>query len=261
MPLSLPYILGFLLILSLCITFAVMYFRNLKEFKRLSQLRNDFMAMMIHELRSPLSIIKGSANMLANEGDKLEATQKIGILKQVEDSAGDLLNIVNDLLDVSKIEAGKIELFKHPVNLVPLLKVEVEKYRQLSSKKNLLLNIQVPSDVIEVSCDPDKVKHVMANLLSNAIKFTQEGEIRVELRDFHEYVEVTVSDTGIGVPNDLKEKIFDKFVQARSMPVSREKGTGLGLVITKGIVEAHGGKVWVADNYPRGTKMIFTLPR
>lgn len=198
--------------------------------------------------------------MMINESAKLSEEQINNLLTQIEDSAGDLLNIVNDLLDVSKIEADKIELFKHKVNLVPLLKVEVEKYRNLSNKKNIAINIQVPDENVEVNCDPDKIKHIMNNLLSNAIKFTNEGEILVELRTYHDYVEVTVADTGIGIPNNLKDKIFDKFVQARELPVSREKGTGLGLVIVKGMIEAHGGKIWIEDNYPKGTKMIYTLP-
>lgn len=255
------YLVTVLLItLSLCVAIAVLYFRNRAEYKRLSKLRNEFMAMMIHELRSPLAVIKGSANMVRSEGDKLSPEQINTMLKQIEESAGDLLEIVNDLLDVSKIEAGKVELFQRQINLVPVLKVEVEKYRALATQKNIGISIKVPSNELMITCDPDKLKHIMNNLLSNAIKFTQKGEITVELRTFHDYVQVSVSDTGIGIPDDLKNKIFEKFVQARAMPVSREKGTGLGLVIVKGIVEAHGGKIWVEDNYPSGAKMIFTLP-
>ena len=254
-------VLALIVVFSLFVTFAFLYFKNTNEFTKLTKLRNDFMAMMIHELRSPLSIVKGSANMLINESDKLKPEQKVNILKQIEDSAGELLDIVNDLLDVSKIEAGKIELFKHKVNLVPELRIEAEKFRSLAVEKNISIVVHVPSEVVEVNCDTDKLKHIMSNLLSNAIKFSQEGEIIVELREYYDYVQITVNDNGIGIPDDLRDKIFSKFVQARELPVSREKGTGLGLVIVKGMVEAHGGKIWVEGNYPKGTKMIFTLPK
>lgn len=252
--------LVFLILFSICVGLVVLYLRTRAEFARISRLRNEFMAMMIHELRSPLSVIRGSANMLAHEDARLNKEQKDTILGQIEGSAGDLLAIVNDLLDVSKIEAGKIELFKRSINLVPEIKIEVEKYRALSNQKNLALSVKVPSDELMVICDPDKLKQVMNNLLSNAIKFTQQGEIEVSLRKFNDYVEVTVADTGVGVPAELKGKIFNKFVQARAQSATREKGTGLGLVIAKGIVEAHGGKIWLEDNYPNGAKMLFTLP-
>ncbi len=238
-----------------------MYFKNLSEFSKLSRLRNDFMAMMIHELRSPLSVTKGSANMLLNEPEKFTGAQQKALIKQIEDSAADLLNVVSDLLDVSKIEAGKIELFKHQTNIIGVLKEEVEKYRNIARQRNLELSIRVPTDDLELNCDPDKIKHIMSNLISNAMKFTQDGEIKVEVRDLPDYIEVTVADTGIGIPSSLKTKVFDKFVQARALPVSREKGTGLGLVIVKGMVEAHGGKIWIEDNYPKGTKMVYTLPK
>lgn len=254
-------ILALLITFSLFITFAVLYFKNLSEFSKLSRLRNDFMAMMIHELRSPLSVTKGSANMLLNEPEKFTGAQQKALIKQIEDSAADLLNVVSDLLDVSKIEAGKIELFKHQTNIIGVLKEEVEKYRNIARQRNLELSIRVPTDDLELNCDPDKIKHIMSNLISNAMKFTQDGEIKVEVRDLPDYIEVTVADTGIGIPSSLKTKVFDKFVQARALPVSREKGTGLGLVIVKGMVEAHGGKIWIEDNYPKGTKMVYTLPK
>lgn len=246
---------------SLLFLVAYLYLTNRKEFKRAGKMRNDFMAMMIHELRSPLSLVKSSANMLLCESERLSKEQTISMLKQIEGSANDLLEIVNDLLDVSKIESGRVEIFKHDTNIIDLLKAEVFAYQNLAEKKKIHLKLFTDEDSIHVYCDNEKMKHVMNNLLSNAIKFTEEGEINVLVKPFPEYVQVTVADTGIGIADNLKPQLFRKFVQARELPVAREKGTGLGLVIVKGIVEAHGGKVWIENNSPRGAKLIFTLPR
>ena len=218
------------------------------------------MAMMIHELRSPLSVIRSTASLIIREYDNLSPDQIKNFLTASEHSAEELLAIVNDLLDVSKIELGKIELFKHSVDVIPILSEEVELYKNLANERGLRFEANFPEGPVNVVCDPDKIKHIMNNLISNSIKFTQGGSVTVGLETFHSYVKIYVQDTGIGVKDELKEKLFKKFVQARELPVSREKGTGLGLVIVKGIVEAHGGKVWIEDNQPHGARFVFTLP-
>lgn len=254
-------ILLILVLLSLAITFAFLYFKNVRDFDKLQRLRNDFMAMVIHELRSPLSVIRSSADMVLKSSDKLNQQQITDLLTQIEDSSSDLIGIVNQLLDVSKIEAGRIEIFKHSCNLPQLLEEESTMYRNLAKEKGIELHLILEEGVEQINCDPEKIKQVINNLLSNAIKFTHQGYVSLELTKYHDYVQLTVSDTGVGVPDSIKDKLFEKFVQARDMPLSREKGTGLGLVIVKGIIEAHGGKIWIEDNRPKGTKFVFTLPK
>lgn len=245
---------------SLFLTFLILYIKNNREQLKLRKLRDDFTSMMIHELRSPLSVIKSSSNMIRTENGNLTREQVDEMLLQMEISAGDLLDIVNDLLDVSKIESGKIEIFKHKVKLNEFIENEAAYYQSLAHEKDLRIVAQIDPAVDTVNCDPEKLKQVMNNLLSNAIKFTDNGEIHVSTAKKPTYVQIEVSDTGIGIPDGLKKKLFHKFIQARELPVSREKGTGLGLVIAKGIIETHGGKIWVEDNPPHGSKFIFTLP-
>lgn len=250
----------FLVVFSLFVTFLYLYLRNLKEAQSDKKLRNDFTAMVIHELRSPLSIIKSSADLLQKQDARLASEQKKNLLSQIENSANDLLSIVNDLLNVAKVEAGKIELFKHQFQITEILEEEIKNFRPLAEEKGIEIKLYIDSDVDGVNCDKDKIKQVMNNLLSNAIKYSTEGTIAVKLQSFHGYVQISVEDQGIGISDSLKKKLFSKFVQARELPVSREGGTGLGLVISKGIIEAHGGKIWIQDNQPKGSIFIFTLP-
>ncbi len=253
-------LIALLICFSLFATFLYLYIKNIQEFNRLRKLRNDFTAMIIHELRSPLSLVRSSADMLIREAVSLNQEQITTLLTQMRDSSTELLEIVNDLLDVSKIESGRIELFKRNVDINKLLDLEITRYRSLARNKGIAVNAELDHTVEMISCDEEKMKQVMNNLLSNAIKFTNEGYVNVKTTKSHNYLQVEISDSGVGIPAALKAKLFQKFVQARDLPVSREKGTGLGLVIVKGIIEAHGGKVWVEDNLPRGSKFIFTLP-
>ncbi|HXK52713.1 HAMP domain-containing histidine kinase [Candidatus Nomurabacteria bacterium] len=235
------------------------HFTNQKA-TRLKKLQNEFTAMMIHELRSPLSVIRSSADMILKEKDRLGEEKVSLMIKQIEDSSSNLLSIVNDLLDVAKIEASKIELFKHPVNLNELLESVMEGYSLLAKEKGLTAVVELDPTISYVSCDPEQLKHVLSNLLSNAVKYTAKGHICLRSKQSHGFVQIEVCDTGVGITPKMRQQIFKKFVQARELPVSREHGTGLGLVIAKGIVEAHGGKIWVEDNLPSGSKFIFTIP-
>jgi signal transduction histidine kinase len=232
-----------------------------EQFK-MSKQRDDYVAMMVHELRSPLSVIKGSADLVLREEQSLSADQKYTLLSQVKTSATDLLDIVNDILDVSKIESGRFEIKKKNGNLNTVLEDEAEYYMALAREKDIEVVMELSDKVPEFEFDEDRIKHVMNNLLSNALKFTEEGgKVTIVSKMLDDYnVEVAVCDTGSGVPDDMKGKLFNKFVQMENRKQAKEKGTGLGLVIAKGIVEAHGGGIWVEDNEPQGAKFLFTIP-
>jgi signal transduction histidine kinase len=218
--------------------------------------------MMVHELRSPLSVIKGSADLVLREEKNLEEDQKYTLLSQIKDSSSDLLEVVNDILDVSKIESGRFEIKKRKGSLNKVLQEEADYYMALARDKEIGVETRLADDVPEFEFDEDRIKHVMNNLLSNALKFSDAGgKVVIESKTIDNYhVEVSVSDSGRGVPDDMKGKLFNKFVQMENRKESREKGTGLGLVIAKGIVEAHGGSIWVEDNQPVGAKFLFTIP-
>ncbi|KKT22067.1 MAG: Sensory transduction histidine kinase [Candidatus Nomurabacteria bacterium GW2011_GWF2_43_8] len=190
-------------------------------------------------------------------------------MNQIKDSAWDLLKIVNDLLDSAKIESGKFEVVKEDCNIAAVLSQEIGNYKMFTDSKNIDLILDIDDSVPIIRADREKVIQVLNNLLSNAVKFTYKGEIthmadrgliRVGLRVQPKTVQIFVADNGPGIPNEIKKQLFNKFIQARESPISNESGTGLGLVIAKGIVEAHGGKIWVEDNVPKGSVFIFTLP-
>lgn len=242
---------------------------NDSDEERLQNLREDFTAMVVHELRSPLTVIRGSSDMIIKEQQNFTSEQVLAFIQQIKSSSESLLKIVNDLLDSSKIESGKFQVTKALNNLNEALQQEVENYQTLAHTKNIDILVDLDSNTPVFMFDREKIVQVMNNLLSNALKFTNPGEIihlsnrgfiKLGTRMQGDVVQVFVADSGKGIPNDVKKQLFNKFVQARESAVSNESGTGLGLVISKGIVEAHGGKIWVEDNVPNGSVFVFTLP-
>ncbi len=230
-----------------------------KNYKKHDRERDQFIAMLVHELRSPLSIIRGSCDLLVKEAYNLSQDQIKNMLNQLGDSAKLMLDIVNDLLDVSKIESGKFEILKEAGDLNNIIKEEAGYFSVLADKKSIKLNVFLDSSISSCKFDTERLKQVMNNLLSNAIKFTDtEGVVIVSSKKVGSSARIEVADTGIGVPPEQKVKLFHKFSQIPNG--THEKGTGLGLVVAKGIVEAHGGKIWVEDNQPKGSKFVFTLP-
>jgi signal transduction histidine kinase len=243
--------------------------RNDSEEENLKNLREDFIAMMVHELRAPLTVIRGSADMVLKNRERFSQNDIDLFLNQIKDSAWGLLKLVSDLLDSAKIESGKFTVNKLPCALNQVLIDEVKNYQVFTESKNIDLVLDLSDSINLVSIDKEKIVQVLNNLMSNAVKFTYHGEItHMEERGFIKvgsrlqggFAQVFVADNGLGIPNDVKKQLFNKFVQARESSISNESGTGLGLVIAKGIVEAHGGKIWVEDNVPRGSVFIFTLP-
>jgi len=231
------------------------------EEMELRKLRQDFTAMMVHELRSPLTVIKGTSDLLIKEYKNLSSDQVNTFIVQIKDSAIALLGIVNELLDESKIKAGKIELFKKQGDINQLINDEFNYYYNLARDKGINFSFDLDLSIRKIYFDEQKIKQVLNNLLSNAIKFTEPGgEIVIVSKNYSSYIGISVNDSGKGVPDDVKELLFQKFVQARESDKSNEQGTGLGLVICKGIVEAHGGRIWIEDNVPKGAKFIFTIP-
>jgi signal transduction histidine kinase len=241
------------------ILFIFLYLSEVKKHKTSQKMQNEFMAVMIHDLRSPLSVIKSSADLILQEARSLTQEQIADLLKQMEGSASDLLNIVSNLLDVSKIEAGKIEVFKQDFDINKFLQGEVSEYSNLAHQKGLAILLELDSELKAIKCDGEKLKHLIGNLISNALKFTETGSVTIITKGFRNYVQVSIDDTGPGIPDELKKKLFNKFTQAQRQR-TKEQGTGLGLVIAKGIVEAHGGRIWIEDNKPQGSRFIFTIP-
>ncbi|MEW5762231.1 MAG: HAMP domain-containing sensor histidine kinase [Bacillota bacterium] len=229
---------------------------------RTSRLKDEFLASISHELRTPLTSIIGFAELLLDDAAKRELGPRereyVGLILE---SSRQLLAVVNDLLDIAKIEAGKMELHRKEFALSPLLEECLAMFREKSFRQKIILKINVPGDVGTLTADPRRVKQVVCNLLANALRFTPAGG-RVTLtacRRARE-VEISVRDTGPGIPPEYHDRIFNAFEQVyRSLPAG-DTGTGLGLAIARRLVELHGGRIWVESQPGQGSCFYFTLP-
>jgi signal transduction histidine kinase len=231
------------------------------ELQRANQHKAEFLANMSHELRTPLNSILGfSQLLLEGDGGVLTGDQRqdVDIITQ---NGQHLLALINDLLDISKLEAGKAQLHRGEVEVEPLILECVESVRSLAKTKKLDLTASVSAEVGRVFADGPKLKQVLLNLLGNAIKFTETGSVRVTAERQGAELRVSVRDTGIGVPVDDTERIFESFTQGKSGISGKYQGTGLGLAICRQLVEMHGGRIWVKSASGQGSSFTFTIPQ
>ena len=189
----------------------------------------------------------------------MEEAQRKSFIQQILTSSDTLLSLVNNLLDSAKIESGKIELFNEDLDLNDLVKSSVESYVLSATQKNINLEMDLDSSLPTLNLDSSKMTQVLNNLISNGLKYTPEGgNVSVHTSFSGEVVRLVVADTGRGVADENKDSIFDKYKRMKKDDAT--KGTGLGLTISQGIVNAHGGKIWVEDNEPNGSRFIVELP-
>lgn len=232
-----------------------------RKLRHLDQLKSEFVSTVSHELRTPLSIVKEGVNLIIDEiPGKIQEKQK-KILTIAQENIKRLERIITDLLDISRIEAGRIVLRKESVDIVSLIQHFASAFRHRIASKGLELKLDLPKGEVDIYADRDKIIQVFTNLLYNSIKFTDRGYIKVSVEDKEYEVECSVVDTGRGISKEDLFLVFDKFQQFGRIPGSGEKGTGLGLSITKGIVELHRGNIWVESELGKGAKFIFTLPK
>jgi signal transduction histidine kinase len=236
--------------------------RQAEKLEEASKLQADFAAMIAHDLRSPLSNIMGIAEMMGGEVFGTVNEEQKNWLNRMRNNATGLVQLVSDFLDISKLEAGRIELTRKSTNIADLVHNTVEDHRPLATRKRIDLSCQSDASLRPVYADARRLDQVLNNLLSNALKFTGEGgTIQVRVRsDNGNGVMVQVQDSGVGIPRKEIPSLFQKYRQASSATVSAQKGTGLGLVICKMIIEAHGGKIWLDSEEGKGTTFTFTLP-
>lgn len=239
-------------------------FHDITTEKSLEKLRQEFTAMMVHELRAPLTAVRWSSeslikNLSAASGmppDKIKDTALT-----IETASNNMLELVNDLLDVAKIESGKFDLNKQEYDIVELINEQVKTFRPQAETKHLAINFTSPQKYV-LKFDRVRIGQVLGNLLSNAIKYTDSGQIEVNLNidAGAKLAIVCVKDSGIGVAREDLNQLFSKFKQLRGSEHAR-KGTGLGLVVTKGIIDAHGGKIWAESAGENlGSAFYFSLP-
>jgi len=232
-----------------------------EELQKLDQLKADFISTVSHELRTPLSITKEGISLVLDKtaGEINEKQEKM--LGTARSNIDRLARIIDDLLDISKIEAGKVELKRELVDIAGLIRQVAFSFELSLKERKIELKVNVPEKQLDAFIDPDKTTQVFTNLIGNALKFTYRGYIEISLQEKEKEIACIVADTGSGIDQEDLPKVFSKFQQFGRLPGPGEKGTGLGLAITKGIIELHGGKIWVESKLGEGTKFSFILPK
>ncbi|MEX2012897.1 MAG: ATP-binding protein, partial [Candidatus Levyibacteriota bacterium] len=228
--------------------------------KNIAQIKEDFTNMMVHELRAPLTAIKDSSELILTDQDRLQKEEREKFLKIINKQSGVLLDQIGQVLDAAKIEAGRFTIQRSQQDLKKIIDERIETFKLQAQKQNISL-IENVKELPNISVDPLRISQVLNNLLSNSLKFTPSGgTVTISAKLETGLIQIFVTDTGIGIPGDLQEDIFSKFFQVASPTPGLKKGTGLGLYLVKGIVEAHGGKVFVESKEGQGTTISFTLP-
>lgn len=232
-----------------------------KKLQDLDQIKSDFVSTVSHELRTPLSIVKeGISIVLDGITGRINKDQR-KFLNMGRENMDRLTRIINNLLDISKIEAGRMTIKKKSVDINKLLEDFSFSAEPKIKKKGLKLQFSIPKNQIMVFADEDAIISLVTNLVGNAMKFTKKGHIAVSLKEKKNMVECSIVDTGIGIAKNNLPKLFGKFEQFSRKPGSGEKGTGLGLSISKAIIRIHDGRIWVESVLNKGTKFTFTLPK
>ena len=230
------------------------------ELMQASRLKSQFLASMSHELRTPLNSIIGFSKVLLNRFDGELTERQETYIRSVHNSGAHLLQLINGILDFSRIEAGKLEMISEEVDLHELIDECIESSMPLARGKHMKVEKNVPLELPPLSGDRTKIKQILLNLLSNAIKFTGQGRVLVSVVPEPDAIRVSVADTGIGIREDDLARLFEPFQQLDNPVVRSAGGTGLGLAISKKFVELHGGRIWAESRENQGSTFHFTIP-
>jgi signal transduction histidine kinase len=234
-----------------------------RQLQLASEHKSQFLASMSHELRTPLNAIIGLTEMMVTNAARFGTEKALEPLRRVNAAGTHLLSLINEVLDLSKIEAGKLELNPEPVNLARLIDEVIGTAGQLAEKNNNRLIVQAQENLGALTADSMRLKQILLNLLSNACKFTKEGEVALRVRkvaDGRDWVELAVADNGIGMTAEQQAKLFQEFTQADSLTARRYGGTGLGLAISRKLARMMGGDVTVTSEPGKGSVFTVRLP-
>ena len=236
-------------------------FQDVTELAKLDRLKSEFVNTVSHELRTPLTSIMGYLSLVMNEQvGSLEPQQK-EFLAVVKRNTDRLSNLINDLLDVQRIEAGRMPLQCRPVHLPDIVKQVAETFRVAAEQKGLAFELKLPADPVPlISADPDRLTQIASNLVSNAVKYTREGSVRVAVSKDDLSVSLTVEDTGVGIPPAEHKRVFEQFFRGENKYAREAGGTGLGLSIVKMLVEEHGGHIKLESEPGKGSKFTVAFP-
>jgi len=234
-----------------------------RQLQQVSENKSQFVSSMSHELRTPLNAIIGLTEMMVTNSARFGTEKAMEPLQRVNRAGTHLLGLINQVLDLSKIEAGKLELNPQTVQLAPLIDEVVGTARQLADQNKNRLTAEAPNDLGSFTVDPMRLRQILFNLLSNACKFTKEGEVKLKARrlvDGRDWIEMAVADSGIGMTPEQQAKLFGEFSQADASTAQRFGGTGLGLAITRKLARMMGGDVTVKSEPGKGSVFTVRLP-
>lgn len=232
-----------------------------QQLETANRLKSQFLATMSHELRTPLNSIIGFSELLEDETYGGLNPKQMKYVGNIVVSSRHLLQLINDILDLAKVESGTIEIHPESLSLHEAMSIIKNVVEPLATKKSINMAINMDEHVGSVAADPARFKQILYNLLSNAIKFTPSGGmISMDVFRKDGAVEISVSDTGIGISQEDQERIFSEFLQVEGSYTRKYEGTGLGLALTKKLVELHGGRIWVESAPGKGSRFIFTMP-
>jgi len=231
------------------------------ELKKRDKIKTNFLSVTSHELRTPISAIKGYLQMLLR--------QKLGTINEEQKNALNIIlrntnrldTLIQDILDISRLESGTMKFVPKLTNIKNMIEQAVETMQSSADKKNIKINISLGGNLPDLIVDQERVKQVVANLLANAIKFSHDGSVvNIFVKSDRDHVLFEIQDFGRGIPADNQNKLFEAFYQINSSEDRKLGGMGLGLAISRGIVLAHGGRIWVESVLNKGSSFIFSLP-
>jgi signal transduction histidine kinase len=231
-----------------------------RQLEEASQHKSQFLANMSHELRTPLNAILGYTELMADGAYGEPSEKMLGILKRLEANGKHLLGLINDVLDLSKIEAGQLELELSDYCVQDIAQTVRSTLEPLAADKKLAFKLELAPDLPPGHGDGRRLTQVLINLVGNAIKFTDAGEVAIKAEANNGAFHMSVCDTGPGISAADQAKLFQEFQQADNAIIRKKGGTGLGLAISKRIVEMHGGRIWVESQPGQGSTFAFTLP-
>lgn len=233
-----------------------------QEAKRLSQMKLDFVSVVSHELRSPLTSVKEGISLVLDRVTGEINPDQERFLNTSRNNVDRVLRLINELLDISKLEAGRLDMKRNFQDICSIVRQACEALKIDADKKNIRLRLEIPDESIKMWFDVDQITRVVVNLAGNAIKFTQDnGVVNIKLEDLGRFVQVNIIDNGPGIAEQDLDKVFNKFYSVVKTKSSGVKSTGLGLPIAKEIVELHRGRIWVHSQTGRGSRFSFTLPK
>lgn len=244
------------------LTGAVAFLRDCSYEHSIEQIRSDFLSTVSHELRTPLTSILGYTSLLADGGDSIESEDRRNFLGTIEKQGRILLELINDLLEVTRLEAGTAHLSPEVYDVTRIMEAVFLEYDCKRDRPDVSIEFERPRNAILGYCDPSRVQQALGHLMDNALKFTSEGgHINLVIQTSENEVLLSVVDDGVGIPENKQERVFDKFYQVDNGAARSSNGTGLGLPIVKRIAEMHGGRVLVESQPGKGSRFTFTVPR